>query len=160
MAAAEEKTLAHSELKRSLIGAFYGTFIRALSLVYSFQNKDGDPLRVSWRLRSAFITVWDLKGGQNSGLIAWKTVTVPLEGKHLKIICRFNSCLHRCSACAFRYPRSSFSHPRSSFSQTSCFIHLQMRTISYDISEMVIAGNIIRHKGIYVARAIWFVCSN
>ena len=35
-----EKTLAHSELKRSLIGAFHSAFIRALSLVYSFQNKD------------------------------------------------------------------------------------------------------------------------
>ena len=41
MAAAGEKTLAHSELKRSLIGAFRSAFIRALSLVYSFQNKDG-----------------------------------------------------------------------------------------------------------------------
>ena len=41
MAAEGEKTLAHSELKRSLIGAFHGAFIRALSLVYSFQNKDG-----------------------------------------------------------------------------------------------------------------------
>ena len=41
MAAAGEKTLAHSELKRSLIGAFHGAFIRALSLVYSFQNKVG-----------------------------------------------------------------------------------------------------------------------
>ena len=111
MAAADEKTLAHSALKRSLIGVFHGAFIRALSLAYSFQNKDGDPLRASWRLRSAFIRVWDLKGGQNSGLIAWKTVTVPLEDKHLTIICRFNSCLHRCSACVFRYPRSSFSHP-------------------------------------------------
>ena len=47
MAAAGEKTLAHSELKRSLIGAFCCAFIRALSLVYSFQNKDGYPLRVS-----------------------------------------------------------------------------------------------------------------
>ena len=27
------------------------------------------------------------------------------------------------------------------------------------ISEMVIAGNIIRRRGISVARAIWFVCS-
>ena len=36
-----EKTLAHSELKRSLISACHGAFIRALSLVYSFQNKDG-----------------------------------------------------------------------------------------------------------------------
>ena len=41
MAAAGEKTLAHSELKRSLIGAFHGSFIRALSLVYSFQSKEG-----------------------------------------------------------------------------------------------------------------------
>ena len=41
MAAAGEKTLAHSELKRSLIGKFHGAFIRALSLVNSFQNKDG-----------------------------------------------------------------------------------------------------------------------
>ena len=48
MAAAGEKTLAHSELKRSLIGAFHGTFIRALSLVYFFQNKDGYYLRASW----------------------------------------------------------------------------------------------------------------
>ena len=47
MAAAGEKTLAHSELKRSLIGAFCCAFIRALSLVYSFQNKDGYPLRAS-----------------------------------------------------------------------------------------------------------------
>ena len=39
MAAAGEKTLAHSELKRSLIGAFHGEFIRALSLVYSFQKQ-------------------------------------------------------------------------------------------------------------------------
>ena len=31
--------------------------------------------------------------------------------------------------------------------------------ISYEMSEMVIAGNIIRHRGIYVARAIWFVFS-
>ena len=44
---AGEKTLAHSELKRSLIGAFHCAFIRALSLVYSFQNKDGYPLRAS-----------------------------------------------------------------------------------------------------------------
>ena len=44
MAAAGEKTLAHSELKRSLIGAFHGAFVRALSLVSSFQNKDGGPL--------------------------------------------------------------------------------------------------------------------
>ena len=36
MAAAGEKTLADSELKRSLIGAFHCAFIRALSLVYSF----------------------------------------------------------------------------------------------------------------------------
>ena len=28
------------------------------------------------------------------------------------------------------------------------------------ISEMVIAGNIIRRRGISVARTIWFVCSN
>ena len=34
--------------KRSLIGAFHNAFIRALSLVYSFQNKDGGPLRASW----------------------------------------------------------------------------------------------------------------
>ena len=47
MAAAGEKTLAHSELKRPLIGAFCCAFIRALSLVYSFQNKDGYPLRAS-----------------------------------------------------------------------------------------------------------------
>ena len=47
MAAAGEKTLAHSELKRSLIGAFHCAFIRALSLVYSFQNKDGYLLRAS-----------------------------------------------------------------------------------------------------------------
>ena len=36
-------------------------------------------------------------------------------------------------------------------------MHLQMRTISYEISEMVITGNIIKHRGIYLARAIWFV---
>ena len=153
MAAAGVKTLAHSELKRSLIGVFHGAFIRELSLVYSFQNKDGCPLSALWRLRSAFFRVWDLKGGQNSDLIVWKTVTVPLEGKHSKTARRFNSFFHRCSACILRYPRSSFR-------QTSCFIHLQMRTISYEISEMVIAGNIIRHRGIYVARAIWFVCTN
>ena len=35
-----------------------------------------------------------------------------------------------------------------------------MRTISYEISEMVIAGNITRHRCISVARAIWFVCPN
>ena len=39
MAAAGEKTLAHSELKRSLIGAFHGAFIRALSLVCYFQKQ-------------------------------------------------------------------------------------------------------------------------
>ena len=44
MAAAGEKTLAHSELKRSLIGSFHSAFILALSLVYSF-------------LRSAFFSV-------------------------------------------------------------------------------------------------------
>ena len=27
------------------------------------------------------------------------------------------------------------------------------------ISEMVIAGNILTRRGVYVARAIWFVCS-
>ena len=85
MAAAGEKTLAHSKLKRSLIGAFHCAFIRALSLVHSLQNKDGYPLRASWRLRSAFFSVWDLEGGQNSGLIVWKTVTVPLEGKDSNI---------------------------------------------------------------------------
>ena len=125
-----------------------------------FKNKDCDSLRASWRLRSAFFRVWDLKSGQNSGLIVWKTVTVPLEGKHSKIVHRFNYCFHRCLACVLRYPRSSFSHPsvfmcvlrypRSSFSQTSCFIHLQMRTIRYEISEVVTAGNIIRHWGIEV----------
>ena len=47
MAAVGEKTLAHSERKRSLIGAFHCAFIRALSLVYFFQNKDGYPLRAS-----------------------------------------------------------------------------------------------------------------
>ena len=108
-------------------------FIRALSLVYSFQNKDGDPLRASRRLISAFFSVWDLQGGQNSGLIVWKTVTVPLEGKDSKIVGRFNSCFHRCSAGVLRYTRSSFG-------QTSYFIHLQMRIISYEISGMIIAG--------------------
>ena len=112
MAAAGEKTPAHSELKRSLIGAFHGAFIPgALSLAYSFQNKHGGPLRASWRLRSAFFRVWDLQRGQNSGLIVWKNVTVPLEGKHSKIVHRFHSCFYRCSACVLRYPRSSFSHP-------------------------------------------------
>ena len=47
MAATGEKTLEHSELKRSLIGAFHCAFIRAFSLAYSFQNKDGYPLRPS-----------------------------------------------------------------------------------------------------------------
>ena len=32
-------------------------------------------------------------------------------------------------------------------------------TILYNIPEVVIAGNILRHKGISVAHAIWFVCS-
>ena len=31
--------------------------------------------------------------------------------------------------------------------------------ILYMISEIVIAGNIIRHEGISVAYAIWFLCS-
>ena len=57
MAAAGEKTLAHSELKRSLIGTFHCAFIRELSLVYSFQNKKDYPLSASWRLRSAFFSV-------------------------------------------------------------------------------------------------------
>ena len=56
------KTLAHSELKRSLIGAF----LHALWLVYYFQNKDGSSLSSSWKQRSPFFSVWDLKGGQNS----------------------------------------------------------------------------------------------
>ena len=47
MAAAGKKTLAHSELKRSLIGVFHCAFIRALSLVYSFQNKDDYSLSSS-----------------------------------------------------------------------------------------------------------------
>ena len=47
-----EKTLAHSELTRSLIGAFYCAFIRALSFVYSFQNKNGGSLGSSWKLRA------------------------------------------------------------------------------------------------------------
>lgn len=34
-----------------------------------------------------------------------------------------------------------------------------LRTINCEISGMVIDGNIIRHKGISVARTIWFVCS-
>ena len=108
MAAAGEKTLAHSELKRSLIDAFHGAFIRELSLVYSFQNKDGCPLRSLWRLRSAFFSVWDLKGGQNSALIVWKTVTVPLEGKHLKTVRGFISCFHRDFCCV---PGSSLLPP-------------------------------------------------
>ena len=33
-----------------------------------------------------------------------------------------------------------------------------MRTIRNEISEMVIAGNIIRRRGISVAGAIWFGC--
>ena len=52
MAAAGEKTLAHSELKRSLIGAFHCAIIRSLSLVYSFQNKNGGSLGSSWKLRT------------------------------------------------------------------------------------------------------------
>ena len=52
MAAAGEKTLAHSELKRSLIGAFHCAIIRSLSLVYSFQNKNGGYLGSSWKLRT------------------------------------------------------------------------------------------------------------
>ena len=35
-------------------------------------------------LNIKFFSVWDLKGGQNSGLIVRKTVTVPLEGKGSK----------------------------------------------------------------------------
>ena len=41
-----------SELTRSLIGAFYCAFIRALSLVYSFDNKNGGSLGPSWKLRA------------------------------------------------------------------------------------------------------------
>ena len=81
------KTLAHSELKRSLIGAF----LYALWLVYYFQNKDGSSLSSSWKQRSPFFSVWDLKGGQNSCLIVWKTVTLPLEAaarNNSKIVCR------------------------------------------------------------------------
>ena len=40
MAAVGDTTLAHSELKRSLIGAFHAAFKHAFSLVSSFQNKD------------------------------------------------------------------------------------------------------------------------
>ena len=32
-------------------------------------------------------------------------------------------------------------------------------TILYEIPEMVIAGDILRHKDISVAHDIWFVCS-
>ena len=78
-------------------------------------------------------------------------MTVPLEGKDSKIVRRFNSCF-LCSAYVLRYTRSSFS-------QTSCFTYLQMRTISYEIPEMVIAWNIIRHRGISVAHAYW-VCGS
>ena len=39
MAAAGKKTLAHSELKRSLIGAFHDAFIRALSLFTPSKTK-------------------------------------------------------------------------------------------------------------------------
>ena len=37
-------------------------------------------------------------------------------------------------------------------------MHLQMRTTRNEISEMVIAGNIIRRRAISVVRAIWFGC--
>ena len=77
--AAVAKTLAHSELKRPLIGAFHGAFILALWLVCYFQNKDDSSLSSSWKLRSTCFSVWDLKGGRNSCLIVWKTVTVPLK---------------------------------------------------------------------------------
>ena len=40
-AAATAEGETHSELKLSLIGASHCALIRALSLVYSFQNKDG-----------------------------------------------------------------------------------------------------------------------
>ena len=66
MAAAGEKTLAHSELKRSLIGAFCGAFIRALSLVYSFQNKDGGSLRALWSLRRVVTRMDTPKSGIRS----------------------------------------------------------------------------------------------
>ena len=57
-AAAEEKVLAHSELKQPLIDAFHGAFICALLLVYSFQNKDGGFFRgfVETVLSSVFET--------------------------------------------------------------------------------------------------------
>ena len=57
MAAAGEKTLAHSEIKRSLISAFHGAFIHALRLVYYFQNKDGSSLSSSWELRRTFFSL-------------------------------------------------------------------------------------------------------
>ena len=59
----KRKTLAHSELKRSLIGAFYCAFIRALSLVYSLQNKNSSSLGSSWKLRT------ELKSGKDACLI-------------------------------------------------------------------------------------------
>ena len=34
-----------------------------------------------------------------------------------------------------------------------------MRTISYEMTEIVIAGNMVRYRGIYVVLATWFVCS-
>ena len=38
-------------------------------------------------------------------------------------------------------------------------VPLEGKDLKIVISEMVIAGNFIRRRGISVARAIWFVCS-
>ena len=122
MAAAGEKTLVHSELKRSLIGAFHGAFIRALSLVCSFQKQR------FWLFDGLEVLSSEFGTKKVDGIQVWlfgKLWLYRLKANSKKVH-RFNSYFHRCSACVLRYPRSSFS-------QTSCFIHLQMPTISYKL---------------------------
>ena len=65
MADRRQKTLAHSELTRSLIGAFYCAFIRALSLVYSFEQKWWLP----WSFVETESRVRGLKSGKDACLV-------------------------------------------------------------------------------------------
>ena len=97
-----------------------------IGLILPKQKKDGSSLSSSWKLRSAFFSVSlrDLKGGQNSRLIVWKTVTAPLEAagrNNSRIVCRLFTLPSVFTMCLiYRYTRVS--------AKSLC-------TISYEIPE-------------------------
>lgn len=108
-------------------------------------------------MRSSLSSVWDLKGGQNSCLIVWKTVTVDTRRTDSKqdsspIIHTFIGFQH-----VSKKTRVTANSPTTVAASYS--YKLSLRRIIYELSEIVLAGDIIRHEGISVAHANWFMCS-